>query len=112
MTSHDRALRLAAALNEIDEISGTKFNDFQIIEHIRDHGPRYGVDLEAFDAVEVTWPAMVCNQYRFIIPVGTEDERAVVLWNRLTTEWEALSGAFMPSFVARAIQPDGVVATA
>lgn len=98
-TAQENATKLAAALEEIDELSGLKFNDFKVIEHIKDYGSLFGVDLEAFDAVEVTWPAMLCNSYRFIIPVGTNEDRAVVLWNRATNSWEALWGSMMPSFI-------------
>jgi hypothetical protein len=112
-SSIEMADRLAAALNEIDEFYGTTFNDFQIIEFITHYGPlRFGVDMDAFNAVEVCWPAMVCNQYRFIIPVGTEADRSVVLWNRVSGAWEALSEDLMPSFVCQALETDERVVAA
>lgn len=113
-TSTDKAVRLAAVLNEIDDLFGQHFNDFHIIEFITDYGPvKFGVDMDAFNAVEVCWPAMVCNQYRFIIPVGSEFDRAVVLWNRLTGRWEVLPDEMLPSFIKQSLPQDQeVVVTA
>lgn len=108
--SNGYAAKLAAALNEIDEHCGSTLNDFRIMEHITDHGAKYAVDIDAFNAVEVYWPATGCNQYRFIIPVGSEEDRAVVMWNRVTSAWEVLSGGLMPAFVTRLLVGDQAAA--
>lgn len=109
------AERLAAVLNEIDQLFGVNgfgVNDFEILAFVFDNCSKFGVDKDAFDAVEVCLPALLCIQYRYIIPVGTPGEYSVVMWNRVTEAWEALSGLAMPAFVYDALMNEEEVAVA